>query len=318
MAGFDAKSLVRSKDAGIALSAFALFVYFSLTSENFLTRYNLFNISRMVGFFALVALSQAVALVVGGMNLSVGAIGGLATITVGYLISEVSLPGTAAAVVAILVGLAAGAGNGLVITRLRINSFITTLATLFIFTGLVFGFSEGYAFTRIPKRFTLLGRGELLFLSNLFWVALVVVAATHYMFQHTVFGRHLLATGSNLEAARLSGINARNMIVAANILSGLYAALAAVLWVSRMGSAQPATGRDWLLNSFAIAIVGGTGLSGGSISSVGVLMGAIIIVLIKNGLVMVKANVYFEQSFLGAIVLGAVILSRAREGWLRK
>ena len=168
------------------------------------------------------------------------------------------------------------------------------------------------------KSFTLVGRGGLLFLSNLFWIALATLAATHCLFSYTVFGRHLLATGSNPEAARLSGINTRNMIVAANVLSGFYAALAAVLWVSRMGSAQPATGKDWLISSFAIAIVGGTGLSGGSISSLGILTGAIIIVLIKNGLVMLDANVYFEQSFLGSIILAAVVLNRARELWTKK
>lgn len=318
MSKADARTLLRSKDTGIALSALALFVFFALTSGSFRTRYNLFNVSRMVGFFALVALSQGAALVVGGMNLSVGAIGGLATVVTGYLITRAGLPGTVAAVVALFVGIAAGAANGMVITKLRINSFVTTLSTLFIFTGLVFGFSEGYAYTRIPKSFTLAGRGELLSLSNLFWITLVVLAATHCMFCHTVFGRHLLATGSNLEAARLSGISTGKMILAANILSGFYAALAGVLWVSRMGSAQPATGKDWLLNSFAIAIVGGTALSGGSISSLGILMGAIIIVLIKNGLVMLNANVYFEQSFLGSIILVAVILDKARESWTKR
>lgn len=318
MSGFDAKRLLRSKDAGITLSALTLFLFFSLTSDSFLTRYNLFNVSRMVGFFALVALSQGLALVVGGMNLSVGAIGGLATVTVGYLIANLGLPGVAAVIAAVVVGLLVGAINGLVITRLKINSFITTLATLFIFTGIVLGFSEGYAYTKIPKSFTLVGRGGLLFLSNLFWIALATLAATHCLFCHTVFGRHLLATGSNPEAARLSGISTRNMIVAANVLSGFYAALAAVLWVSRMGSAQPATGKDWLISSFAIAIVGGTGLSGGSISSLGILMGAIIIVLIKNGLVMLDANVYFEQSFLGSIILAAVVLNRARELWTKE
>lgn len=318
MSGFDGKRLLRSKDAGITLSALTLFLFFSLTSGSFLTQYNLFNVSRMVGFFALIALSQGLALVVGGMNLSVGAIGGLATVTVGYLIANLGFPGIVAAIAAIVTGLLVGAINGLVITRLKINSFITTLATLFIFTGIVFGISEGYAYTKIPRSFTLLGRGELLSLSNLFWIALATLFATHGLFCHTVFGRHLLATGSNPEAARLSGIRTRKMIVAANILSGFYAAFAAVLWVSRMGSAQPATGKDWLINSFAIAIVGGTGLTGGSISAPGILMGAIIIVLIKNGLVMLDANVYFEQSFLGSIILAAVVLNRARELWTRK
>ena len=307
------RKFVRNKDAGIVLSAALLFVGFSLSSESFFSAYNLFNISRIIAFSAFVALAQAVVLVAGGMNLSVGAIGGLATIATGYCIQVLGLPGWLAAGVAVAIGALAGLVNGAVITRLKINSFITTLATLFIFTGLVHGFSEGYAYTDIPREFTYLGRQKLLGLSNLFWVMAVVLVLVHYMFRHTVFGRRLLATGGNLEAARLSGIYTDRMILLSHVLSGAIGALAAVLWVSRMGSAQPATGKDWLITSFAVAIVGGTGLAGGSISALGLLMGAIIIVLIKNGLVMLEANVYYEQAFLGSIILLAVVVSRVRD-----
>jgi ribose transport system permease protein len=305
--------LVRNKDAGIALSALLLFVGFSLSSESFLSAYNLFNISRIIAFSAFVALAQAVVLVAGGMNLSVGAIGGLATIATGYGIQVLGLPGWLAGSLALAIGCTAGLLNGLIITRLKINSFVTTLATLFVFTGLVYGFSEGYAYTEIPRGFTFLGRQKFLGLSNLFWVMALVLLVTHYMFRHTVFGRRLLATGGNLEAARLSGINTDRMLLSSHILSGGLAALAAVLWVSRMGSAQPATGKDWLITSFAVAIVGGTGLAGGSISALGLLMGAFIIVLIKNGLVLLEANVYYEQAFLGSIILLAVVVSRLRD-----
>ena len=122
-----------------------------------------------------------------------------------------------------------------------------------------------------------------------------------------------MATGGNQEAARLAGINTDRMILLSHVISGGVGALAAVLWVSRMGSAQPATGKDWLITSFAVAIVGGTGLSGGRISALGLLLGAVIIVLIKNGLVMLEANVYCEQAFLGSIILLAVVVSRVRD-----
>ena len=305
--------LLRNKDAGIGFSALLLFVGFSLSSESFLSAYNLFNISRIIAFSAFVALAQAVVLVAGGMNLSVGAIGGLATIATGYGIQVMGLPGWLAGAVALGIGCTAGLANGLIITRLKINSFITTLATLFVFTGLVHGFSEGYAYTDIPRTFTFLGRQRMLGLSNLFWLMGLVLLVVHYMFRHTVFGRRLLATGGSLEAARLSGIDTERMILSSHILSGGLGALAAVLWVSRMGSAQPATGKDWLITSFAVVIVGGTGLAGGSISALGLLMGAVIIVLIKNGLVLLEANVYYEQAFLGSIILLAVVVSRLRD-----
>ena len=307
------RRLMRHNDAGIALSAGLLFVGCALSSESFLSAYNLFNISRIVAFSVLVALAQAVVLVGGGMNLSVGAIGGLATIATGYCIQVLGLPGWLAALVALGIGSAAGWVNGVIITRLQINSFIATLATLFVFTGLVHGFSEGYAYTDIPRAFTFVGRQKFLGLSNLFWTMGLVLLATHYAFRYTVFGRRLLATGGNREAARLAGIHTERMILWSHVLSGGVGALAAVLWVSRMGSAQPATGKDWLITSFAVAIVGGTGLSGGRISALGLLLGAVIIVLIKNGLVMLEANVYYEQAFLGSIILLAVVVSRVRD-----
>ena len=145
------RRLMRHNDAGIALSAGLLFVGCALSSESFLSAYNLFNISRIVAFSVLVALAQAVVLVAGGMNLSVGAVGGLATITTGYCIQVLGLPGWLAALVALGIGGVAGWVNGVIITRLQINSFIATLATLFVFTGLVHGFSEGYAYTDIPS-----------------------------------------------------------------------------------------------------------------------------------------------------------------------
>ena len=247
------------------------------------------------------------------MNLSVGAIGGLATITTGYCIQVLGLPGWLAALVALGIGGAAGWGQRGHHHAVADHSFIATLATLFVFTGLVHGFSEGYAYTDIPRAFTFLGRQKFLGLSNLFWTMGLVLLATHYAFRHTVFGRRLLATGGNQEAARLAGINTDRMILLSHVLSGGVGALAAVLWVSRMGSAQPATGKDWLITSFAVAIVGGTGLAGGRISALGLLLGAVIIVLIKNGLVMLEANVYYEQAFLGSIILLAVVVSRVRD-----
>jgi ribose transport system permease protein len=133
------------------------------------------------------------------------------------------------------------------------------------------------------------------------------------MYRHTVFGRRMLATGGNAAAARLSGIHTDRMVVWAHVLSGAFAALAAVLWASKLGSAAPETGDDWLIISFAVAIIGGTGLNGGIISALGVFMGSAIFMLIKHGLVEVKANPYYANSFLGLLILLAIVVDRVRE-----
>ncbi|MFT3850199.1 MAG: hypothetical protein QM739_16475 [Propionivibrio sp.] len=132
------------------------------------------------------------------------------------------------------------------------------------------------------------------------------------VFRFTVIGRQLLATGGNIEAARLSGIKTNRMVMLANVLSGVLASLAAVIWVSRMGTAQPATGGDWLIVSFAVAVIGGTALSGGVISATGFLFAGLLMALLRNGLIMLGVNVYFESTFLGVIILLAVLVEYVR------
>ena len=307
-----AADLIKRKETGIVFAAALLFIIFAVTSPSFLSAYNLFNISRTLALYVFIALAQAMVIVVGGMNLSVGAIGGLATIAIGYCMDIMGLSGWIAVPAALLVGLAAGAVNGFFITKVGINSFIVTLSTLFIFEGLVSGISKGYSYTKIPATFTVIGRKGIFGLPYLFWLMLVTLLAVFYLFRFTVFGRRLLATGGNEDAARLSGINTRHIIFGANMLSGAFSAIAAVLWVSRMGSAQPSTGQDWLIISFAVAIIGGTALKGGGITAVGLLMGGIIMVLIKNGLVLLGTNIYFERTFYGFIILLAVIIDQVR------
>jgi len=306
------RTLLQKRESAIVIPAFILFFIFSVTTDSFLTAYNIFNISRNLAFNVFIALGQAVVLAIGGMNLSVGAIGGLATITCGHMIMNMGLPGWAAIAAALLVGVLSGAVNGLAITKLKLNSFIVTLSTSFIFTGLVYGISKGYAYTEIPKTFTYVGRKAFLFFPVVFWVMVVTLIVIHYVYHHTVTGRRLLATGGNLDAARLSGINTDKMLVIANMLSGFFAAMTGVLYVSRMGSAQPATGQNWMVISFAVSIIGGTALTGGVITSVGLFAGGVIMVLIKNGLILLEANVYFEQAFLGAIILLTVSLDRIK------
>jgi len=307
------KDLIRRKETGITAAALILFIVFSVTSKSFLTAYNIFNVSRTLALYVFIALAQSMTLVVAGLNLSVGAIGGLATITTGYFIDVLGVPGWVAVIAAILVGLAVGAVNGLIITKLGINAFIVTLSTLFIYTGFVFGISKGYSYKNIPKPFTIIGRKGMFGLPYLFWLMALALIIIFYLFRYTVFGRRMLATGGNIDAARLSGINTGRIILAANILSGFFAAFAGVLSVSRMGSAQPATGQNWLIISFAVAIIGGTVMQGGSISAWGLLMGGFVMVFIKNGLILLRANIYFEQAFLGAIILLAVAVDRMRE-----
>jgi ribose transport system permease protein len=306
------KDALASGNFGLFAAALVLFIVISIFSSSFLTSFNMFTIGRTLSLYAFIGLSQALVIAVGDMNLSVGAIGGLATITAGYMMDILKYPPWITVIAALLVGILCGAINGVIITKLGINSFIVTLATSFVFTGINYGFTQGFSFVNIPNSFTLLGQGGIFGIPYIFIFTIICLFILFLFFKFTVFGRRMLAIGENKEAAKFSGVNIDNVEFISHMISGFIAALAAVLYVSRMGTASPVTGQDWLIISFAVAIIGGTALSGGYITAFGLLLGAIIMVMIKNGLILLHVNVYWEQTFLGLLILVAVGIDRIR------
>ncbi len=305
------------RTAGLVIATAVLFTILSVRSESFLSAYTMTVISRQMAFFALIALAQAVCLVMGGMNLSVGAIGSFATVILGLCMDNAGMSGWLAVPIVLAVGGAAGMLNGVLITRLKIDSFIVTISMMFVFMGLRSGISGGAPY-RLPESFTAVGQRDLFGVPYVFLVSIGVLYLVSLMYRKTVFGRRMLATGGNSTSAYLSGVRTDRLMVWAYAISGLFAALAAVLWASKLGSAAPETGDAWLIVSFAVAIIGGTGLSGGSVSAFGILMGAAIFMLIKHGLVELKANDYYANSFLGGLILLAIIVDRVREEYAKR
>jgi ribose transport system permease protein len=306
------RAFLRRTDASAIIATVVLFVIFSTTTQNFFTPFNQFNVWRAASQNVFIALGQAMVVLIGGMNLSLGAIGGLTVVILGHSIEILGLPLWTGVVFGLLAGAACGAVNGFFISRFKLNSFVVTLATSFIFQGLVNGISRGRPYSKIPPEFTGLGKGDVLGIPNMVFLMIAALAVVFFVFRYTVIGRRLLAVGGNAEAARLSGIKTGRMIMLANVLSGLCGSIAAILWVSRMGTAQPATGGDWLIVSFAVTVIGGTALSGGTISALGFLFSGLLMALIRNGLIMIGVNVYFEATFLGAIILLAVMVEYFR------
>ena len=308
------RSFLRRTDASAIIATVVLFIVFSSATENFFTPFNQFNVWRAASQNVFIALGQAMVVLIGGMNLSLGAIGGLTVVIVGHSIEILGFPPWIAVILGLLAGVGCGVINGFFISRFKLNSFVVTLATSFIFQGLVNGISQGRPYSKIPAQFTLLGKGDILGIPNMVFLMAAALLVVFFAFRYTVIGRRLLAVGGNIEAARLSGIKTGRMIMLANVLSGICASVAAILWVSRMGTAQPATGGDWLIVSFAVTVIGGTALSGGTISPLGFLFSGLLMALIRNGLIMVGVNVYFEATFLGTIILLAVMVEYFRLG----
>ena len=298
--------------SGLALAILIGAVVLAMLSPNFLTEFNLYVMLRSFCVGLLVGFAQMVTLGVGQMNIAVGALGGLVAIAFGGMMEKFGLPIIVAVPLALVIGAAGGLVNGLLTVRTGINGFIITLATASAFTGINLGITESIPFYKMPAALVAFGERHVGIFPYLLVAPLIVAAALGLFFARTVRGRQLLAFGGNAQAAELSGISREKVVVLAHVLSGTLAAIAAVLAVAQLGSAQPTIGADWLLLSFAAPIIGGAALTGGYISVLGTMFAVILIALIENGLVLAKVDPYWVQFLLGALILAAVGLNRWR------
>lgn len=296
------------------LVAFAVgAVALGLAQPSFLSTYNLYVMLTAFSLSILIALSQMVIVAIGQLNLSVGAIGGLAAITFAGVMEVWSVPIPVAILIGLLVGVAGGTLNGVVTHVTGLNAFVVTLATLAIFKGTNIGITEAQPFYEIPDAVKSFGNARFGFFPYLLFVSGAIGIAVWVFMRRSVLGRQLLAVGGNLNAAKLSGIPIGRVVVAAHVLSGMLAAVAGMLAVARLQLGQPTIGDDWLIISFAAPVIGGAVLAGGHVSVAGTVLGVAIIMLINNALVLLNVDPYAVQLVLGALILAAVALSRFRE-----
>jgi ribose transport system permease protein len=298
--------------SGLAAAIVAGAGALAFIAPNFLTEFNLYVMLRSLSVPLLVAFAQMITLGVGQMNIAVGAIGGLVAIAFGGMMEVYGVPLGLAIPLALAIGALSGLINGLLIVRTGINAFIITLATGSAFTGINFGITGSIPFYKMPPALSGFGDQHWSAMPYLLVAPLIVAALLGLFFSRLAPGRQLLAFGGNPHAAELSGISRGSVVMTAHVLSGLLAAVAAVLAVAQLGSAQPTIGADWLLLSFAAPIIGGAALTGGYISVLGTMFAVFLIGLIQNGMVLAKVDPYWVQFVLGALILAAVGLNRWR------
>ncbi|HVX81323.1 MAG TPA: ABC transporter permease [Devosiaceae bacterium] len=298
---------------GLVVIIVAFWVFFSSQASGFLSPFNLFNIGRDLAIDIIIGFSQMVVLATGGMSLAVGAIGVCAVMMAGYLMQTLGLPVWLSVIGALALGAALGWLNGFAIVRTGINAFIITLASANLFSGAMLILTKAVPFNALPPEIGAFGRMKIGFVSPLLVTALVLGVVLFILFRYTTLGRQLLAAGANPRAAAMSGVPVGRIIISAHILSGLLAAIAGLLLVTRLGAAMPSVGgNDWLLPSFLGPVIGGTLLSGGSVSVVGTVLGALLVTTIRSGLLVLQIGSFWLDFFLGVILLLAVLVDRYR------
>jgi ribose transport system permease protein len=297
---------------GLILVILALWVFFSVAAEGFASAFNLFALSRAGAIAIVVALSQMVVMSIGGMNLAVGAIGGLVAIFSGTLMTTLGIPWPLAAVVALGFATLLGAINGILIVTTRISGFIITLATASMYHGAIFITTKSDPIPNLPEGFVWFGRAQVANVSPLVFVLLLTATACYFLYRNTDLGHQMLATGANARAARLSGVPVDRVVLITHSLSGMLAGLAGLMMASRLASAIPLIGEDWVLPSFAAAAIGGTLLTGGVVSVVGTVLGGILVETVRGGLTLMSAASYWVGILTGLVLLAAILFDRAR------
>jgi len=258
----------------------------------------------------LVALAQMIVLSLGQMNLSIGSIGGLVAITESGLMVRYGVPVPVALVAGLLLGIVCGVLNGLLVYWTKINSFVLTLGTSYVFAGINLGITHATPFYHIPGEISSFGQARVGAFPIMAAVTIVLTLLLAGFLSQVVLGRQLLAVGGNALAARLSGLPIRRATLTAHAISGFFAAVAGTMLMAQLGQGQPTIGATWILPSFAGPIIGGAALSGGSAPIIGTVLAMVLISLIDDGLVLVNADPFWVQFLIGALILGAVVLGR--------
>ena len=307
------RALLRTDWFGLAVACGVGAAALAAVQPTFLSGFNVYVMLTAFSLSILVALSQMVILAIGQLNLSVGAIGGLAAITFAGVMDVWGAPVPLAVLAGLAVGLLAGLLNGVVTHRTGLNAFVVTLATLAIFKGVNVGITEAQPFYGIPDSVKSFGNARLGPVPLIAFVGVAATLAVLVFLRRAVLGRQLLAVGGNAQAAALSGIDVGRVVVAAHVISGVLAAVAGMLAVARLQLGQPTIGDDWLIISFAAPVIGGAVLAGGHVSVGGTCLGVAVVVLINNALVLLNVDPFAVQLLLGVLILLAVALARFRE-----
>ena len=296
----------------------ALFgVWFALATPGFASPFNLFTLSRIMAIEIMIGFSMMVVIVTGGLNLSVGAIGVCSAMAFGWLSQRFGLPLVVTIPAALATGAALGALNGQIIVRSGLHSFIITLATMSVFFGMMIFITRAEAFRSLPPEVLAFGRLRYFgYLSPLLFVSAVVGLGLAALYRLTALGREMLAAGANAAAAELSGVRVGRIFVICHMLSGALAAVAALMTTARTGAAIPSMagdlGQDWLLPAFLGPVLGGTLLSGGRVSVLGAFLGSALVSELTNGLLQFRIGEFWLQSYLGLLLLAAVLIDLAR------
>lgn len=303
----DIKSLLFKYKSMIGL--IILCIVISIVTPRFLTMTNIMNVFTQVSVNAIIAVGMCFVILTGGIDLSVGstlAISGAVAATLAKNNVNVIL----ALLVALAIGGVIGLFNGFLVAKGKIQAFIVTLATMTIFRGVTYVYTDGTPISGLGLNFMTIGNKKLAGIPMPVILIIIVVLIAWYVLSETRYGRYVYAVGGNEDSARLSGINTDKIKSWVYVVCGITAALSGVIVTSRIGSASPNAGTGFELDAIAAVVLGGTSLSGGEGTVIGTIIGAMIIGVLNNGLNLMNVSPFYQLIVKGFVILLAVILDK--------
>ena len=275
-------------------------------SPYFLSIFNLQSLMRDIAFIGIIATGQSLLLLIGELDLSVGRIATLSGILGGLLMTQISLNPVLAFLIGALSGILLGCINGLLITKLKITAMVATIGMQGVYGGITMVITKGQAITGIPESILFVGKNNFLGMPIPFVIAVLILIAVVLFVVRTKTGRYIYAIGNSREAAKIMGIRVDRIRLLIYGIVGLLSSTAGMLYVARLGSAQAAIGTNWPMNSIAACVIGGVLLTGGVGNPVGSFLGAAIICVISNVIVLFGVNIYWQEAVSGIVVVVAI------------
>lgn len=302
-------SLKKSNMTAIGIVLLLMIGLASVLSPYFLDIYNLQSLIRDLAFIGMIGIGQSLLLLIGELDLSVGKIASLCGILSGMMMVQQGLNPYLSIVLALLCGLILGGINGLIISKLRLNAMVATIGMQGVYGGINLVLTKGKAITGVPASIHIFGKGNLGPVPFPFVFTIIILILILFLVKKTKTGRYIYAIGNNKDASKILGIKVDKIRITIYAIVGFISALAGVLYVARLGSAQSSIGENWPMNSIASSVIGGVALTGGIGNPAGALIGAAIISIIQNMIVLFGVNVYWQSAVSGFVVVLAISFS---------
>lgn len=301
---FEVRTLLQK--FGLVLVYLLFAIALSVLSERFLTSANQINIFRQATINGIIAVGMTLVILTGGIDLSVGSVLALSAVITADMLQR-GLPVVVCILLALGIGAMLGLVNGLMITKAKIPPFIATLGMLTVGRGLTLIYTQGKPFSGLPEAFRWLGTGALGPIPMPIVIAALVFIAVTVLLNRTQIGKYIYLCGDNITAGRMAGINTDWVLIFVYVMSGLLAALAGLILVARLDSAQPVIGTGYEFDAIAAVVVGGTSFAGGEGTLFGTLLGTLLIETLNNGLNLLNVSPLWEQVVKGVVIALALL-----------